>query len=258
MTTLLKVTDIARTAKLLKQLVKASDVNQDGAVRWREALWGVDPQKGEGISLKKKRNVRIQPNQAVHSMVRFAQGTGTKEIPEINKAIDELARRVKAGDKDQDGFISENEASKLSTGGESAFVQFGHSYAKSKLSDFVLPQTHKGSLPPFRYSGTIKEVTTSLLNAYSTRANDNFGAGSPSRYVISAPEAKAMVKALEALYPARQAAVLKELSKRTQKSFVGCVGVMAGAKTVFEKYAASLDLPSLTFKNPKAPPSPPH
>lgn len=262
MPTRFKVSDVGRTASLLKKLVEKSDVNRDGAVRWREARWGVDPQQGVGISSKKKPADKLTPAAAIESAMRFAQAKGSSEVKDIKKSIDEIARRVKAGDKDGDGFISDQEHRKLKTGAENSFVRFGKSYAGHKVTDFNLPTPHQGKLPSFSWKGTPQQVCTSLLKAFSDRKNDNFwsswagGDGGPSRFVLTQTEARKMVDALQPLYASRQKAVLTELAARTLKSEFGCVSVNAGARAVFEKYASDLGVTGLKFKSPAAPKQP--
>ena len=189
----LKVSDVARTASLLKKLVAASDVNQDGAVRWQEARWGVDRTKGEGITAKRPTagQKTILPSAAIEAVVHFSQAHGSSQVPDLKKTIDELARRAKAADRDGDGFISDNETRAMSSGAEQAFVAFGKQYAHSNLTDFNLPQTHIGTLPKFSWTGTAEKVCSSLLNAFSDRKNDNFwpGGTGASRFVLSNSEA---------------------------------------------------------------------
>ena len=258
----LKLSDVSKTAALLKKLVEKSDVNLDGAVRWREARWGVDQKKGLGITSKKKPGEKLLAGAAVEAAMKFSQSKGSSEVKDIKKSIDEIARRVKAGDKDGDGFINEKEHRQLKTGAESTFVSFGATFATHKLTDFNLPVQHQGRLPSFSWKGTPAQVCSSLLNAFSDRKNDNFwsnwsGVGSdPSRYVLTQTEARKMVAALKPLFPARQEAVLKELAARTAKSEFGCVSVNAGARTVFEKFARDLGVSGLQFKSPAAPKQP--
>lgn len=254
-----KVADTARTASLLKKLVEASDVNMDGAVRWQEARWGVDRQKGVGISHKHPTagQKRVSPAQTIESAVRFTQSKVSSEIPEIKKSIDEFAKRAKAADKNRDGVLSDNEVRRIVSGAAQAFVGFGREYSKAKFSDFILPTKHQGKLPSFSWKGSTATVCSSLLNAYSERKNDNFGGGEgPRRYRLNASEATKMVQALEPLYLARQKAVLTELASRTLKSFHGCVAVDDGARAVFRAYAAKLGVTGLQFKSPAAPPVP--
>ena len=258
----IKVADVGPAAALLKQLVERSDVNRDGAVRWEEARWGVDRMKGLGISLKTGEGSRgsLVP-QAVESMVRFTQGTTrSSQIGDIKDAITELTRRVRAGDRDKDGFLSEPEQRRFTTGGEGQLAAFTGRYGKRKLSDFNLPVQHDTRLPRFSWTGSTAQVTTSLLNAYSERKNDNFWgrSGGASRYVLSANEAKQMVAALRPLYLGRQRSVLTELSSRTLESKFGAVSVTPGARTVLAAYARELNVTGLRFLSPKAPPAPPH
>ena len=261
MANVMKVADLTAGAALLKKLVERSDANRDGAVRWEEARWGVDRQKGIGVHLKRGEKFGSQAAQAIESAVRFTQGTtGSSQIKDIKTAITELSRRVRAGDRDKDGFISEAEARRFTTGGESQLALFTGKYAKKKLEDFVLPVQRDTRLPAFSWKGSAKQVTSSLLNAFSDRKNDNFWgrSGGASRFVLGADEAKKMVAALKPLYPSRQEAVLTELSSRTLESKFGCVSVNAGARAVFEKYAQDLGVTGLEFLSPKAPPAPPH
>lgn len=260
MPTRFKVSDVGRTATLLKKLVEKADVNKDGAVRWREARYGGDT--GTPITPKKKvRNARA-PGEAIEAAVRFTQTRGSSEVKEIKKSIDEISRRVKAGDKDKDGFISDQEHRQLKSGAESAFVFFGKSYAGHKLTDFNLPAQREARPPAFSWKGTPQQVCTSLLRAFSDRKNDNFWASwatsdsGPSRFVLTQAEAKKMVDALQPLYPARQKAILTELAGRTLESKFGCVSCNAGARAVFEKYATDLGVPGLSFKSPAAPKQP--
>jgi hypothetical protein len=257
MPTRFKVSDVGRTASLLKKLVEKSDVNQDGAVRWREARWGVDPKNGRGITSKKNPRDYFTTAQAIESAMRFSQSKGSSEIGAIKKSIDEIARRVKAADQDGDGIINDSEHRKLKTGAENTFVRFGQEYAGDKLADFNLPATHQAKLPSFSWKGTPKQVCTSLLNAYSERKNDNFWSNlGPSRFVLTQTEAKKMVDALKPLYPSRQKAVLTELAARTLKSEFGCVSCNAGARSVFEKLARDLGVSGLQFRSPAAPKQP--
>jgi hypothetical protein len=255
-----KVSDLTRSAALLKKLVDASDVNKDGALRWKEALWGVDPKKRAGISPKRKKAGRdsITPAEVVNSVMRFSQVKGSSEITQVKKAIDELTQRARGRDKDKDGFISDAEQRRGTSGAEQAVIRFAGAFAHDSLDDFNLPVQHETRLPRFSWTGTTKEVCSSLLNAYSERKNDNsWGMGDgPSRYVLSTGEAQKMVKALEPLYASRQKAVLTELARRTEKSEFGCVSVTAGARGVFEKYAAKLQVTGLEFKSPAAPKAP--
>jgi hypothetical protein len=254
-----KVSDIAKTASLLKKLIDASDVNSDGAVRLKEARYG---DKLNGLGIQPKKPTAAQKNTAgpgatLEAVVRFSQANGSSEIPALKKTIDELAKRARAADRDGDGFINDNEQRAMSSGAEQSFVRFGAAYSNLKITDFILPTKHTGTLPKFSWAGTPDKVCTSLLNAFSERKNDNFWDGrGVSRYVISAAEAKKMVEALAPLYPARQKAVLEELAKRTLKSEFGCVFVSPDAVPVFKKLAADLGVTGLQFKAPKPPPAP--
>lgn len=251
-----KVSDVSRAASLLKKLVEKSDVNRDGAVRGAEG-GSVTPKRMPATNIK-----RLGPGHAVTSVQRFALSKGSAQVKDIKKAVDEVAKRVRAGDKDQDGFISESELKKLSTVAERTFVMFGRDFAHKSLEDFNLPAPREPKAPRFSWKGTPAEVTSSLLDAYSDRKNDNFwpswsGSGpGPSRYVLTDAEAKKMVKALEPLYPSRQKAVLSELARRTERSTFGCVSVNAAARKVFESYAARLGVADLEFKSPAAPKMP--
>lgn len=260
MANLLKVSDVTRTATLLKKLVDASDINNDGAVRIQEARWGVDPKNGIGITSKHPLPGKraINPSGTLELAVRFTSINKSSSLTtDIKKSVDELANRARAADTDKDGFISEVEMQRGVSNAERNFVMFGSQYAHDSLSDFNLPTKHETRLPSFSWSGTPAAVCTSLLNAFSDRKNDNFwGGGGASRYVLSTAEAQKMVKALEPLFATRQKAIISELASRTLKSEFGCVSVSPGARTVFEKYAAQLAVTGLHFQSPAAPRAP--
>lgn len=245
----LKISDVPRVATLLKKLVEKSDVNQDGAVRSREARMG--------ITSKKKPNDPHPPSEAIYYAMLFSQHRGSTEIKDIKKSIDEIAKRVKASDRDGDGFVAEGEQGSAATGVETSFVTFGARFGGHNLSDFNLPTQHQGQLPRFSWKGTSAEVCSSLLLAFSDRKNDNFlGNEGPSRFVLTQGEAQKMVAALKPLSAPRQKAVLTELASRTLVSKEGCVSVNAGARAVFEQFASDLGVHGLKFKSPAAPRAP--
>jgi hypothetical protein len=255
----MKVADVAKTAALLKQVLTKVDTNQDGAIRAGE-LAAIGPAVTRATPKADQFELRF----AVRGAQLFAMHKTNVSIPNIKKAIDEIAKRVKAGDKDGDGKISETEYDRLSTGAERDFVVFGEKFSHAKVSDFHFAAPHAHTPPHFSWTGTIPEVTSSLLNAFSKPGNDNFwpywathqpGA---SRYVLDGSEAKAMVKALQPLYATRQKGVIEELAKRTHNSSFGCVSVTPAARTVLENFAHSLGVNGLQFDAvpPPAMPSP--
>lgn len=131
------------------------------------------------------------------------------------------------------------------------------------MTDFTLEPQHDTPRPRFKWSGSVPEVTSSLLMAHSDRQNDNWWPswgspvkGSPSRFALSKKEAEEMVKALGPLYESRQKGVITELAGRTQQSEFGCVACDAGARAVFEAYARKLGVTGLTFGAPAAPKMP--
>ena len=243
-----KIADASKTASLLKKLVDAADANGDGAIRGREP---------RGVTAKARAGDRkqLQPGATLDLMRRFAVSRGSAQVKDVKATIDEVARRVRAGDADKNGSISEPELRRLASHSERSFAIFGTMFRGKDVDDFNLPQKREASRPPFRWSGTIGEVTTSLLNAFSERRNDNFwpGYATPSRYVLGAAEATQMVAALKALYATRQRGVLTELSNRTLQSTFGAVAVDAPARKVLEAYASSLGLSGLEFLQPAAP-----
>jgi hypothetical protein len=257
----LKVSDLSRTAMLLKKLVERSDVNKDGAVRWEEARWGVDRKKGLGITHKgtPPGTQTVSPAAVVEAAMRFSQSKGSSEVVAIKKSIDELVKRARAADRDGDGMITEVEMRRMPTAAEQQLVMFGSEYAHESLSDFNLPVQHDTRLPPFSPTGTAAKVCTSLLNAFSDRKNDNFWGSSEgaSRFVLGASEAKKMLTALKPLAVAKQKAIITELARRTLKSEFGCVSVDPPARAAFVRYAATLGLTKLELKSPAAPKAPP-
>jgi hypothetical protein len=251
----MKVADVARTAALLKKLIEKVDTNKDGSVSNGDV---------RAISPRSPRDPNVVPRQAdlksaVHGAQRYAQSKGSTSVAAVKKAVDEIAAAVKKADRDGDGVVSEAEYRSLATLAAKRFVDFGQVHAKDKTTDFKLEPQRDTPRPKFRWTGTIPEVTTSLLMAHSDRQNDSWWPSwgspekTPSRFVISKAEAEAMVKALEPLYASRQKGVITELSSRSQQSRFGCVSVDAKARAVFEQYADRLGVRGLTFGSPAAP-----
>lgn len=254
----MKVADVTRTATLLKKLIEKADTNKDGSVSNGDV---------QAISPQHPRDPAVVPRQAdlksaIHGAQRYAQSKGSTSVSAVKKAVDEIAAAVKKADKDGDGVVSEAEYKSLATLAAKRFVDFGQVHAKDKPTDFKLPPQRDTPRPRFSWSGTVPEVTTSLLMAYSDRQNDNWWpswgspAKTPSRFVISKAEAEEMVKALEPLYASRQKGVLTELSGRSQHSTFGCVSCDPQARAVFERYATRLGVQGLTFGSPSAPKMP--
>lgn len=253
----LKLTDVTRSAVLLKKLVEKADTNRDGAIRSGEVT-ALSPAANRGNPSPPQ----LQLRSAIDGARRFAMSKGSVEVADVKKAVDELAARVKAADKDGDGFLSEKEQQSISTVGARRLVGFARAHAGSKVSDFTFQKPRPSKPPPFNWSGPPSQVCASLLNAFSNRKNDNFWPewGSPtpgaSRYVLSKAEAEKMVNALTPLYASRQKAVLTELAGRSEKSEFGCVAFDPSARAVFERYAASLSVSGLKFGAPSAPKMP--
>ena len=175
----IKVSDVSKTAALLKKLVAKADSNKDGAVSNGDVL---------AISPHHPRDPNLVPRQAelrsaIHGAQRYAQSKGSTSVQSVQKAVDELAAAVKKADKDGDGVVSEAEYRSLATLAAKRFVDFGQKYGTDKVSDFQLAPQVDTPRPPFKWSGTIPEVTSSLLMAYSARQNDNWWPswGSPVR-----------------------------------------------------------------------------
>lgn len=253
----LKLTDVTRSASLLKKLVEKADTNKDGAVRSGEVA-ALSPNQTRGNPAPPQ----LQLRSAIDGARRFAMSKGSVEVPDIQKAVDEIARRVKAADKDGDGFLSDAEQNALDTVAAKRFVAFAAEHKNSKVGDFTFAPQRTPRPPPFSWAGTPSQVCSSLLNAFSDRKNDNFWPdwGSPtkgaSRYVLSKAEAQKMVTALTPLYASRQKAVVAELAARSAKSEFGCVSFDAGARAVFTAYAAQLGVQGLKFESPGAPKMP--
>lgn len=253
----LKVSDVSRAATLLKKLVDRADTNKDGAVRAGE-IASISPGNPRQPHVEAQADLRS----AMHGVQRFAQGKGSVAVPSIKKAVDEISKRVKEADRDGDGVLSEAELKRLDTVAAQRFAGFARKHAAKKPDDFTLAPQREPKPPRFDWSGTPKQVCTSLLNAYSDRKNDNYWpdwgspTGGPSRYVLTETEAKKMVKALEPLYPSRQKAVLAELASRTARSEFGCVSCNAGARAVFEAWARRASVSGLSFGSPRAPTMP--
>lgn len=256
----MKVADVARTASLLKRLVAKADTNKDGAVRAPE-ITRISPHHPRDPKASAR---QAELKSALHGAQRFAMSKGSVTVASIQQAVDDIAARVKAADKDRDGVISETEYAALATVAARRFVDFGQRHARDKVSDFTLAPQQEAPAPRFDWRGSAQAVCSSLLNAFSTRGNDNFwpewasqGRG-PSRYVLTQAEARKMVEALGPLYASRQKAVLTELASRTAQSTFGCVACNAGAAAVLEAYAQRLGVQGLTFGSPSAPrmPSP--
>ena len=251
-----KISDVNRTAALVKKLVEKADINSDGAVR-----------NSEVSSLAKSARAETDPKKielrsVIMGAQRYAQSKGSTTIESIKKAVDDIAASVKAADKNGDGVITNREYDALATLAAKRFVDFGTQHAHDKVSDFTFPTGRTPSKPSFNWKGTPAAVCTSLLNAHSESKNDNFwpkwgspGPG-PSRYVLSATEARQMVAALEPLYASRQKAVITELASRTTESKFGCVSCDAGARAVFAAYAKKVGVQALRFGAPRAPSMP--
>jgi len=251
-----KIADVSKAATLLKKLVDKADVNKDGALRTKD-LDGVAPANPKIPYPQKQYDLRS----ALHGVQRLAMSRGSVALPDVKKAVDEVAANVKAADRDQDGFLSDAEYRSLKTGAAKRFVDFVGGHAKDKVSDFDFAPA-KTTKPYFSWKGTPAQVCSSALEAFSSSSKNNYWPswGSPAkgaaRYVLGAAEAKEMVKALEPLYASRQSAVLTELAGRTAESKFGCVSCDAGARKVFEQLAAKLGVKGLTFNAVAAPKMP--
>ncbi len=255
----MKVSDVTRTATLLKKLIAKADTNRDGAVSNGDVA---------AISPQHLRDPALVPRQqdlrnAIHGAQRYAQSKGSTSVKSVQQAVDTIAAAVKKADKDGDGIVSDSEYKSLATLAAKRFVDFGQVHAKDKVTDYTLAAPREERLPRFSWSGSPLEVTTSLLKAFSDRQNDNWwpswgspDRSSPSRFVVSKKEAEAMVKALEPLYASRQKAVIIELASRSGASVFGCVSCDPGARSVFKAYAARLGVTGLTFGSPAAPKMP--
>ena len=254
----IKLTDVTHGAALLKKIVAKADLNKDGAIRdgdmrqIRDHL-GVAPKTSSGWLTGADGPQLVA---GINSVVGRAISRGGPQLDKINTAIDEFQASAKKADLDGNGLLTDVEQKRLKTTGEKQFLNFVQ-WAKSKtISDIDLPAQHEFTKPEFKWSGTPEEVCQSLLAAHSDSKNDNFwpswGGKGAARYVLTATEAKEMVKALAPLYPARQKAVLTELARRTAKSEFGCVSPNSAAKKVLEDCATSLGL-HLVFKQPGAP-----
>lgn len=187
-----------------------------------------------------------------------AKSRGGPELPKLAAAVDDFKRLSIAADANKDGQLTEQEQKKLKTTGEKNFIQFVVWAKSKKLSQLDLPPKVQYEKPKFKWTGTPKEVAQSLLLSTSNPSNDDYWpAWNPdlkgaSRYVITQPEARAMVEALKPLYPARQRAVLTALAERSQSSEFGCVAPSAAAKSILENHAASLGL-AVEFGQPQPP-----
>jgi len=254
--TTMKLSDVSRAATLLKKLVAKADTNRDGAVRNAEVT-ALSPQHPSAAN-----PAQLLLRGAVQGAQRYAMSKGSVEVPDLVKAVDQFAASVKAADKDRDGVLSEAEYKALATMGAKRFVDFGAVHAHDKVSDFKLPVAHEPAPPRFDWSGTPKQVCTSLLAAHSSSKNDNFWPSwstterGPSRYVLTRAEATRMVEALAPLYPSRQKAVLTELASRSARSEFGCVSCDAGARAVFQAAARQVNATGLRFGSPAAPKMP--
>lgn len=254
----MKVSDVTRTATLLKKLIAKADTNKDGAVSNGDVK-AISPEHPRDPA-KVSRQAGLRS--AIHGAQRYAQSKGSTTVKSVQKAVDDIAAAVKKADKDGDGKISDTEYRSLATLAAKRFVDFGQVHAKDKVTDFKLEPQREQPLPRFSWSGTPQEVTSSLLMAYSARQNDSWWPSwgspdkGPARYVLSKAEAEAMVKALEPLYASRQKSVIAELAARSAVSKFGCVSCDAGARRVFEAYAQGLGVSGLTFGSPAAPKMP--
>ncbi|MFO0722638.1 MAG: hypothetical protein U1E65_02565 [Myxococcota bacterium] len=243
-----RLSQVHRAATLLKQGIERSDLNMDGALRSSDiskvssALPDKDKPFASGLMAASFR----------------ANHSGSHSLAVTKKSVDELEKLLGKADQDKNGKLDEAEIKTLKTQGERRFLDFVIWSKGKKLSSLSLPPQHPPHKPKFNYAGTPAEVCQSLLDAVSSRGNDNFwpwGDPSPSRYVINGTEAKAMVATLKKLYPARQKSVLTVLASRTHESGFGCVSPNAAGTKILQAYAQSLGL-SLEFMQPAAPKMP--
>ena len=259
----IKLTNVTRSATLLKKIVAKADLNLDGAVRANEVgRINVERNKKVGVG-KNVKDPGAGP--VLRSLVLFAQHKSGSTIKDINGAIDEVSTRLKALDKDGDGSISDAEQDRATTGAERTMLQFVALHSGDSIGDFPIPPAKEQWRPPFKYSGTPAEVCDSLLEAFNSRSNDGMWpkwatpgqSGKPARYVIDGGEADAMVAALGKLYPSRAKAVLVELSSRTQGQNYGCVSPSTDAQKKFQALATKLGAGKLPFKGPTGTPAVP-
>ncbi|MCK6547135.1 hypothetical protein L6R52_14895 [Myxococcota bacterium] len=235
---------------MAKSLVAKSDINSDGAIRAGDV---------SKISAESKTKAMDAYVGLLDQLRRTAAKDGGPTTANVQKAVDTAVKKLKQRDKDGSGALEDAEQVRSMTALETRMVQFASSAKGKKVSNFALPEPYVVRPPRFRWTGTVSEVATSLLNAYSKPANDNFfpvrvepGQPRASRFVVNGAEARTMVTALKKLYLSRQKSVLRELASRTLSSAYGCVSPTDSGKKIFLDYAKDLGL-DLDFQQPAAP-----
>jgi len=190
-----KLSDISQAAKLAKSLVARSDINSDGAIR------AGDVSKISADSKTKAMDAYVG---LLDQLRRTAAKDGGPTTANVKKAIDTAVKKLKARDKDESGALEDSEQPRTMTALETRMVQFASSAKGKTVSSFKLPEPYEVKAPRFSWRGSAADVTTSLLNAYSKPANDNFfpvrvESGQPraSRFVVNGAEARTMVAALK-------------------------------------------------------------
>ena len=245
-----KLADISKAANLAKSLVAKSDINSDGAIR-----------AGDVSKISAESNTKAMDAYVglLDQLRRTAAKGGGPTKANVQKAVDTAVKKLKQRDKDDTGAIEDGEKVRSMTALETRMLEFATRAKGKTVSSFDLPTPYVVKPPQFRWNGTSGEVATSLLNAYSKPANDNFfpisverGQPRASRFVVNADEAQTMVAALRKLYTNRQKAVLREVAERTLSSTYGCVSPTNAAKKILLDYAEELGL-DLDFKQPAAP-----
>lgn len=254
----LKLSDVSKGAALLKRAVDKADLNKDGAVRTSDL---------EKLRLHLQNPTNSRGNwwtgdsdaSRLYSAVRGAVELSTRisksrELSDVKAAVDTLETRAAGADKNGDGALDDAEQKALRNVSDKAFLEFVAAYKGRSPKDLDFPDARATTRPRFNWKGTPAQVAQSLLDACSERKNDNFwpGGGTPSRYNLGVDEAKAMVKALEPLFPSRQRSVLRELERRSSSSDFGCVNPTDAAAKMLENHAASLGV-SVQFGQPSAP-----
>ncbi|MCK6545873.1 hypothetical protein L6R52_08390 [Myxococcota bacterium] len=255
-----KLSDVDRAARLLKQVADRADINKDGAIRAGD-LNAIRAHEARHAGPNVDRTELSPTGHAIaglNAAVGRAKSRGGPQLERVHEAIDDFKRLARAGDRDGNRVLSEVEQRRLPTAGEKNFMQFVV-WAKGKtMRDIDLPPQRDPARPRFDWRGTPAEVCQSLLAAHTRTGNDNFWPSwggtnpGPSRYVITTTEAREMVAALEPMSARRQKAVLTALAARTESSEFGCVSPTDAAKRVLETYAASLGL-ALDLGQPSAP-----
>lgn len=248
----IKLTDVNKAGRLLKRLVVKADLNGDEAIRESDIRKLAEHSENHDI---------FGPFvSAVDGLRRSARSKGGPSLDNIKETIDEAVEKLGTRDRDGSRALSDAEQQRRMTVAEVQVLQFAKVAKDKRVGDYRFPPKEEWRPGRFNYRGAPPQVCQSLLDAFSHPANDNFwpswavapDAPRSSRYVIDGTEARAMVRALKELYPARQRAVLTELAGRTEVRGYGCVSPTNAGKRVFERYAEELGL-DLGFQQPAAP-----